>query len=124
MARMSEEQLEAFMRGGDHNGTMILAIARPGRGPLCVPLSFRWVDGTVRFSTKRSRRHTQAFLASGRATAMVHHEEYGPGVQVERYVAVEGPVHIPAGEDGDPDEFVEAVLEPDSLVGVIYDFSD
>ena len=124
MARMTQRQLDEFMDGPDHNGTMILSIARPERGPLSVPLSFRWDGSSIRFSTKRSRRHTMAFLAAGRATAMIHHEEYGSGVQVERYVAVEGPVTIPAGAQGDPDVFVEAVLTAESVVGVIYDFSD
>ena len=123
MARMTDDQLEEFLRGDDHKGTMILAIARPDIGPLCVPLSFRWTNGFIRFSTKRSRRHTKAFLEAGRATAMIHHENYQPGIQIERYVSIEGPIGIPDGTTGDPDVFVEAVIDPDSVVGVIYDFS-
>ena len=123
MARMTSEQVNDFLMNGDHKGTMILAVGRESRGPLCVPLSFRWDGETIRFSTTRSRRHTAAFLAAGRATALIHHELYGSGVQIEKYVALEGSVSIPAGSDGDPDVFVEAVLQPDSTVGVHYDFS-
>ena len=124
MARMTQQQLDEFMDGPDHKDTMILSIARPQRGPLSVPLSFRWDGGAIRFSTKRSRLHTQAFLVAGRATAMIHHEEYGPGRQLERYVTIEGPVTISAGPNGDPNAFVEAVLTAESVIGVIYDFSD
>lgn len=53
---------------------------------------------------------------------MIHHEQYEPGVQLERYVAVEGPIHLPAGAAGDPDVFVEAVLRAESVVGAAYDF--
>lgn len=124
MARMTSQQIDDFLMGSDHKGTMILAITRPDRGPLAVPLSFRWSHGVISFSTKRSRLHTKAFLAAGRATAMIHHERYEPGVQVERYVSIEGPVAIARGSSPDPDVFVEAILQPSSLVGVIYDLSD
>lgn len=121
---MTAEEIDAFLLGSDHTGTMILGVTRPDRGPLMVPLSFRWSSGTIRFATKRSRLHTKAFLAAGRASAMVHHERYAPGDQVERYVAIEGRIALADGASADPDVFVEAILEPDSLVGVVYDFSD
>ncbi len=121
---MKSNEIDEFLDGSDHKGTMILAVARPGKGPLTVPLSFRWSDGKIRFSTKPSRRHTKAFLATGRATALIHHERYESGVQVERYVMIEGPIRVVDGSSTDPDSFVQALIEPDSVIGVIYDFSD
>lgn len=41
MARMTSTQIDEFLTGSDHKGTMILSVARADRGPLCVPLSFR-----------------------------------------------------------------------------------
>lgn len=120
MARMTAEQIEEFLNGPDHRGTMILAVARPGRGPLCVPLAFEYADGAFRFQTKRSRRHAQAFIEAGRATITVHHEDYSGG-QYERYVVAEGPVRFEEGlSDDESDPFLTAVLEPTSLVAVVY----
>jgi len=123
MARMTGEQLETFLSSGDHRGTAILAVEQPGKGPLVVPLTFQFENGSFYFSTKPSRRHAEAFEAAGRASVIVHHEDYGSGRQVERYVAAEGPIAFAAARPAD-DEFGIAVLVPDSLVGVVYDFTD
>ncbi len=121
MARMTREEAEAFPASPDHQGTAILSVPRPGRGPISVPLSFGYAGGVFTFATKPSRRHAQAFLAAGRATVIVHHERYEPGRQLERYVMAEGPIGF-----ADPmpahDEFGTAVLRPETFVGVVYDF--
>lgn len=118
---MTDEQSAEFLNSADHRGTMILAVSREGRGPLCVLLAFEYSDGSFRFQTKRSRRHAQAFMATGRATITVHHEDYD-GRQNERYVVAEGPVHFetPPPEDGS-DPFLTAILEPESLIAVVYE---
>lgn len=117
---MTDEQTAEFLTSDDHRGTMILAVARQGRGPLCVPLAFTWSDGVFRFATKQSRRHAQAFLAAGRATITVHHEDYSNG-QYERYVVAEGPIRfeeLPPDDGSDP--FLTAILEPEALIAVVY----
>lgn len=120
MARMTTEQMEEFLRGDDHRRTMVLSVGREGRGPLCVPLAFSYSEGVFRFQTKQSRRHAQAFLKAGRATITVHHEDYA-GRVYERYVVAEGSIRFatPPPDDGS-DPFLTAVLEPDSLVAVVY----
>jgi nitroimidazol reductase NimA-like FMN-containing flavoprotein (pyridoxamine 5'-phosphate oxidase superfamily) len=120
MARMTDERIAEFLSSEDHRGTMILAVSREGKGPLCVPLAFTWSDGAFRFSTKQSREHARAFMATGRATITVHHEDYD-GRQYERYVVAEGPVRLetPPPDDGS-DPFLTAVLEPESLIAVVY----
>ena len=122
MARMTAPQLEDFLGGTDHRGTAILSVCRPDRGPLSVPLSFSWTGQAFRVVTKPSRRHAQAFVAAGRATLMVHHEDYESGVQIERYVMAEGPIGF-VGGGGGADSFQTAELTPTTLYAVIYDFS-
>lgn len=118
---MTPEQMEEFLTGQDHRGTVILCVSRDGRGPLCVPLAFEYSDGVFRFQTKESRRHAQAFLKAGRATITVHHEDYSKG-QYERYVVAEGPIRFetPPPTDGS-DPFLTAILEPESLIAVVYE---
>jgi hypothetical protein len=123
MARMTREEAEAFLASTDHSGTAILAVARPKRGPLVVPLSFQFADGVFSFASKPSRRHAKAFEAAKRASLIVHHERYGEGVHVERYVAAEGPIGFEDPRPAD-DEFGTVVLTPESFVAVLYDFSE
>lgn len=124
MARMSHDEAVAFLQGGDHGGTAVLSVPVEGRGPLSVPMSFRFVQGAFRFSTKRSRRHARAFVVAGRATVLVHHERYEPGIQIERYVMAEGPIGFADDAPPDPDVFLTATLVPERFVGVLYDFSN
>ena len=84
MAKMTPEQAERFLAAGSHKGTLILSVPREGRGPLSVPLAFRYVNGGFEFSTKPTRQHARAFMKAGRATVMVHHESYGAGGNLER----------------------------------------
>lgn len=88
---------------------------------MVVPLSFRFEDGSFSFATKPGRRHARAFESTGRASVIVHHEEYRPGRQLERYVAAEGPIGFAEPRPAD-DEFGTAILVPESLVGVVYEF--
>ena len=119
MAKMTRAQAERFLTGSSHKGTLILSVPRPDRGPLSVPLAFRYVDGGFEFSTKPTRLHARAFMEAGRATVMVHYEDYGPGGTLEQYVMAEGPVRfLDAAAKGDT--FFTARLEPDSFIAVEY----
>ena len=120
MARMTREEAEGFLASPDHNGTAILAVPRPDRGPMLVPLAFRYREGTFEFDTKPSRRHAKAFEAAGRASVLVLPERSGDGAQLERYVSAEGPIAFADPRPGD-DEFGVAVLRPESFVGVVYE---
>lgn len=108
------------MASRDHNGTAILAVSRPGRGPMVVPLAFRYENGAFEFDTKPSRRHAMAFEAAGRASVIVHDEQYGPGTTLERYVTAEGPIGF-VGRRPSDDDFGTAVLEPESFIAVVYE---
>lgn len=119
MARMSREDAEAFLVSRDHNGTAILAVARPDKGPLLVPMAFRFTDGVFEFDTKPSRRHAKAFEETGRASVIVHHERYGEGEPLERYVAAEGPIGFAEPYPAE-DDFGTAVLTPESFIATIY----
>ncbi len=121
MAKMTPEQAEQFLTHGAHKGTLILSVPRHGRGPLSVPLAFRYVHGGFEFSTKPTRLHARAFMKAGRATVMVHYESYGAGGNLEQYVTAEGPIAFkePGAEPG-VDSFFTARLEPESFIAVEY----
>lgn len=121
MARMSRADAERFLTGNSHKGTLILSVPRDGKGPLSVPLAFRYARGGFEFSTKPTRLHARAFLKAGRATVMVHYEHYGPGPTIEQYVMAEGPIgFVDPGVSPDADAFYTARLEPETLVAIEY----
>lgn len=120
MARMTRQEAERFLEGRDHRGTAILSISRIDRGPLSVPLAFRFANGGFEFQTKLSRRHAREFTRAGRATVMVHFERYDAGATIEQYVMAEGPVGFVSGVPNDPEVFATARLEPETFIGMEY----
>jgi hypothetical protein len=121
VARMSRKDAEVFLAGSSHKGTMILSVPRDGKGPLSVPLAFRFTRGGFEFSTKPSRLHAKAFLKAGRATVIVHYENYGPGGTLEQYVTAEGPIgFVDLRVPPDSDSFHTARLEPETFIAMEY----
>ncbi len=88
---MSKAQREAFLAA---THVAVISIPEPGRGPLSVPVWYRYEPGgVVRFVTGGASRKARAIRASGRLSVCVQTEQ--PPYQ---YVSVEGPVSI-----GEPD---------------------
>ncbi len=88
---MSKAQREAFLAA---THVAVISIPEPGRGPLSVPVWYRYEPGgVVRFVTGGTSRKARAIRASGRLSLCVQTEQ--PPYQ---YVSVEGPVSI-----GEPD---------------------
>ncbi len=88
---MSKAQREAFLAA---THVAVISIPEPGRGPLSVPVWYRYEPGGVaRFVTGGASRKARAIRASGRLSLCVQTEQ--PPYQ---YVSVEGPVSI-----GEPD---------------------
>ena len=83
---MSSEEREAFL-ADVHVG--ILAIERPGRGPLALPIWYRYVDGVVEIGMDGESHKAKLLQESGRATLTVQTE-----TPPYKYVCVEGPVTI------------------------------
>jgi len=120
MARMTRDEAESFLSSPDHKGTAILAVARPGKGPMVVPLAFRFRDGVFEFDTKPSRRHV-ALQRSAVSVPLVVDDDARPTGCLERLgVAAEGPIAFADPRPAD-DEFGVAVLTPESFVGVAYE---
>jgi Pyridoxamine 5'-phosphate oxidase len=91
---MTREEREEFL-AGLHVG--VLSVAVEGRGPLTVPLWYRYEPGgPVRFITFPESRKAQAIAGTGRASLCAQNE-----ASPYQYVTVEGPV---AQAGGRPDE--------------------
>ena len=87
---MSAEKREAFLAGVH---VAVLAVDEPGRGPLALPIWYRWVDGVIELGMSGQSRKAELLRAAGRATVTV--QDAAPPY---RYVSVEGPVEITGRE--------------------------
>jgi hypothetical protein len=84
---MSKAEREAFLAG---TRVAIVSIAEPGRGPLAVPVWYRYVPGgEVRFATGEASRKARLLRDAGRASLCVQTE-----TPPYMYLTVEGPTTI------------------------------
>ncbi len=81
---MSEAEREAFLR---EPRVGIIAIGRDGRGPLAVPVWYRYARGEVGVWMERDSAKYRALRRVGRFTLVVQSER-----MPYKYVSVEGPV--------------------------------
>src|SRR4030095_16039909 len=95
---MSRSEREAFL-AGTHVG--VLAVAEPGRGPLAVPVWYRYEPGdVVRMTVPSGSRKVALLRAAGRASLCAQTETLPC-----QYVSVEGPVEVLDAEvEGDQRE--------------------
>ena len=97
MSSMSPQQREDFL-AMPHVG--VLGVDDPGRGPLTVPIWYRYVQGgDVVILTGPSSRKARLITAAGRFSLCVQQESLP-----YRYVMVEGPVVDTREADLDADE--------------------
>jgi PPOX class probable F420-dependent enzyme len=103
---MSRAEREAFL-AGTHVG--VLAVAEPGRGPLAVPVWYRYAPGeAVRVTVPGASRKVPLLRAAGRASLCVQRESVP-----YQYVSVEGPVEVLASDvETDQREMAERYLGP------------
>jgi nitroimidazol reductase NimA-like FMN-containing flavoprotein (pyridoxamine 5'-phosphate oxidase superfamily) len=83
---MTVEEREAFL-ADVHVG--ILAIERPGRGPLAVPIWYRYTEGKIEIGMSGDSQKAKLLRAAGRATLTAQTE-----TPPYKYVSVEGPVTL------------------------------
>lgn len=100
---MTPEERAAFL-ADVHVG--ILAIERPGRGPLALPVWYQVVDGNVEIGMSGESLKAQLLRASGRATLTAQTE-----TPPYKYVCVEGPVEV-LSEQRDDFEMASRYLGP------------
>ena len=84
---MTRAEREAFLAG---THVAIVSIAEPGRGPLAVPVWYRYTPGgEVRFATGATSRKARLLEGAGRASLCIQTE-----TPPYLYVSVEGPTTI------------------------------
>ena len=101
---MTRDEREAFL-AGVHIG--ILAIDEPGRGPLAMPIWYRYADGAVEITMDGSSVKARLLRAAGRATMTVQDES-----PPYKYVSVEGPVTVVARPES-PESTATRYLGPE-----------
>ncbi len=101
---MTVAEREAFL-ADVHVG--ILAIERPGRGPLALPIWYQYRDGVVEIGMSGDSLKAQLLRAAGRATLTAQTE-----TPPYRYVSVEGRVEVLA-EQRDDLEMATRYLGPE-----------
>jgi nitroimidazol reductase NimA-like FMN-containing flavoprotein (pyridoxamine 5'-phosphate oxidase superfamily) len=90
---MTTSEREAFL-ADVHVG--ILAVDEPERGPMALPIWYRYVDGAVEIGMNGDSLKARLLRAAGRATLTVQTE-----TAPYQYVSVEGPVTIDAVQRDD-----------------------
>ena len=90
---MTTEEREAFL-ADTHVG--ILAVTRPERGPLALPIWYQYRDGVVEIGMGGNSTKAKLLRDAGRATLTVQTE-----VAPYQYVSVEGPVVVLAEQRDD-----------------------
>src|SRR4051794_3919175 len=90
---MTPEEREVFL-AEVHVG--VLAVDEPGRGPMALPIWYRYVDGVIEIGMNGNSRKAQLLRAAGRATMTVQTE-----TAPYQYVSVEGPVTVDAVQRDD-----------------------
>lgn len=85
----------------------ILAVDEPGRGPLALPIWYRFADGVVEIGMDGGSRKAELLRAAGRATMTVQTE-----APPYSYVSVEGPVEV-LSEQRDDLEMATRYLGPE-----------
>ena len=83
---MTRTEREAFL-ADVHVG--VLAVDEPGRGPMALPIWYRYVDGIVEIGMDGGSLKARLLRAAGRATLTVQTE-----TAPYQYVSVEGPVTV------------------------------
>ncbi|MDH5566928.1 MAG: pyridoxamine 5'-phosphate oxidase family protein [Myxococcales bacterium] len=143
--RMTREEREAFL-AGVHVG--VLSLGEPGRGPLAIPVWYRYAPGgEIHLVTERGSRKAR-LLAVGRRISLCVQDEAPP----YKYVSVEGPViaidpsdlerderplahhylgcergdhYIASASDGrDPDAMIRVRMRPERWLTVDYSKED
>lgn len=101
---MTKAERDAFL-ADVHVG--ILAIDRPGRGPLALPIWYQYQDGVVEIGMSGESLKANLLRAAGRATMTVQTEK-----APYKYVSVEGPVEV-LSEQRDDFEMASRYLGPE-----------
>jgi nitroimidazol reductase NimA-like FMN-containing flavoprotein (pyridoxamine 5'-phosphate oxidase superfamily) len=107
MERMSPERIAEAL-AGPHQA--VLSVGRAEKGPLAVPMSYRFLEGRFVFVTSPGSLHGKLMTKRGRATFTVQYDRCEGRRLHQWYVIAEGPVRF---ADDDPVPHVRATLAKD-----------
>ncbi len=93
---------------GPHQG--VLSVSRSSKGPVAVPMSYRFDGHRFFMVTSPDSLHGRLMRRTGRATLTVQYEECDDQSVHQWYVMAEGPVNF---TDADPTPHVRAILTKD-----------
>lgn len=111
--RMSKAEREAFLAA---THVAVVSVARPERGPLSVPVWYRYTPGEeVRFVTGAQSLKARLIRAAGRLTLCVQNE-----VPPYQYVSVEGPAAVSEAIDYENDVRSVALRYLGNEIGELY----
>lgn len=88
----------------------VLSLSRTNRGPVAVPMSYHFTDGSFWMVTSPESLHGRLMIHRGRATMTVQHDACDGRVVDQWYVIAEGPVRF---TDEDPHPHVRRILAKD-----------
>jgi len=110
---MSRSEREAFLA---ETRVAVISVAEGGRGPLTVPVWYRYEPGgVVRFVTGGTSRKARLMRASGRLSLCVQTE-----TPPYKYASVEGPARIVGAPDSERDVKAIAVRYLGSQMAEMY----
>ncbi len=102
MAEMTDEQRDTFLA---ERRVAVLAIERPGKGPLCAPVWYRHqAGGAIEIVMADGSAKARLLRAAGRASICVQDE----GLPY-RYVTAEGPVTVEVMSPTQRDEILRDI---------------
>jgi nitroimidazol reductase NimA-like FMN-containing flavoprotein (pyridoxamine 5'-phosphate oxidase superfamily) len=107
MLPLTTDRIEELLEG-PHQA--VLSVSRNDRGPVAVPMSYRFVDGRFVIVTSPTSLHGRLMARTGRATITVQFEDCDGRSTHQWYVMAEGPIEF---TDEDPTPHVYAIMAKD-----------
>ena len=107
MRNLSHDEI-AHLLAGSHQA--VLSVSRKERGPIAIPMSFLFEDGSFKMITSADSQHGRLMVGEGRASLTVHAEQNEPTLITQWYVFAEGPVRF---TDENPEPILRRILVKD-----------
>lgn len=107
MASISKARIGELLEG-PHQA--VLSVGRREKGPVAVPMSYRYDGDRFFFVTSPTSLHGRLMAKAGRATLTIQFEEVGADSVYQWYVMAEGRTLF---TDADPAPHIQAILAKD-----------
>lgn len=107
MERVENHRIGELLRG-PHQA--VLSVGRDTKGPVAVPMSYHYSEGTFFMATSPESLHGRLMIRRGRATVTVQYATCDGSRVHQWYVMAEGPIRF---SDEDPMPHIMAILVKD-----------